>query len=249
LNSNIIKIPEDYTGVSFNLFLKKTVAKLPSCFAKMGIIIDLEEIKHSEVAIDMLVDARKILEENDFVVCGVVGHLGSQKSIVNELGLAVQFSTSRSSQSKVLSSASKSLSPPASPEVKPNPVPEDQSKSSPLVAKKVVLNHVATGIVRGGQELYKKGKNLVLYSDVKVNGKVVSDGDIFVFGKLEGQAFAGGEHNMDAQIVADCFMATIISIGGAFRMFDDEHEYYGKRVRLYLEDEKLKIDLLSQPVS
>jgi len=68
----------------------------------------------------------------------------------------------------------------ASPSI-PTPVVEFSSTST--------LYH---GSVRSGQQVMSaKGQSLVILGSVNSGGEVLSDGDIFVFGKLRGRAFAG----------------------------------------------------------
>jgi septum site-determining protein MinC len=86
------------------------------------------------------------------------------------------------------------------------------------------------GSVRSGQQvLAAKGKSLVILGSVNSGGEVLSDGDIFVFGRLRGRAFAGlgitGADGMEctsspARIVATSFDAELVAIGDTFTTID-----------------------------
>jgi septum site-determining protein MinC len=86
------------------------------------------------------------------------------------------------------------------------------------------------GSVRSGQQvLAAKGKSLVILGSVNSGGEVLSDGDIFVFGRLRGRAFAGlgitGPDAMEcttspARIVATSFDAELVAVGDTFTTID-----------------------------
>jgi len=89
------------------------------------------------------------------------------------------------------------------------------------------------GSVRSGQQVMSsKGQSLVILGSVNSGGEVLSDGDIFVFGKLRGRAFAGlgnssaafsnseSRDKTSARIVATSFDAELVAIGDVFTTID-----------------------------
>ncbi|CAB9514990.1 Probable septum site-determining protein MinC [Seminavis robusta] len=113
------------------------------------------------------------------------------------------------------------------PESNPTIPPVDVSSSS-------TLYH---GSVRSGQQvLSAKGKSLVIVGSVNSGGEVMSDGDIFVFGKLRGRAFAGlgmttnsgtganSSSSSPARIVATSFDAELVAVGDTFMTIDNVEE-------------------------
>lgn len=76
------------------------------------------------------------------------------------------------------------------------------------------------GSVRSGQQVYsKKGHSLVVMGSVNSGGEVLSDGDIFVFGKLLGRALAGLSWK-NSRIIATSFDPELVSVGGKFTTID-----------------------------
>lgn len=113
----------------------------------------------------------------------------------------------------------------------PAPVPMEFSSSSSTVYH---------GSVRSGQQVMSsQGQSLVILGSVNSGGEVLSSGDIFVFGKLRGRAFAGLGATRDtneivttsekqeedakasARIVATSFDAELVSIGDVFTTIDN----------------------------
>jgi septum site-determining protein MinC len=72
------------------------------------------------------------------------------------------------------------------------------------------------GSVRSGQQIAAdKGQALVIIGSVNSGGEVLSDTDIFIFGKLRGRALAGLASE-EARIVATSFDPELVCIGDTF---------------------------------
>lgn len=78
------------------------------------------------------------------------------------------------------------------------------------------------GSVRSGQQVAAdKGQALVIIGSVNSGGEVLSDGDIYVFGKLRGRALAGLACVQDAKIITTSFDPELICIGDTFTTVDN----------------------------
>jgi len=81
------------------------------------------------------------------------------------------------------------------------------------------------GSVRSGQQMMppRKGQALVIIGSVNSGGEVMSDSDIYIFGKLKGRALAGlcNSATNNAKIVATHFDPELICIGNTFTTVDD----------------------------
>ncbi|WP_098049724.1 septum site-determining protein MinC [Bhargavaea cecembensis] len=77
------------------------------------------------------------------------------------------------------------------------------------------------GIVRSGQVVKADG-DLVIIGDVNPNGKVITNGNIFVLGRLKGIAHAGAGGNLDAVIAASWLEATHLMIADKIETMTDE---------------------------
>lgn len=106
---------------------------------------------------------------------------------------------------------------------------QQEQASTPIPTPMIEFSSTSTihhGSVRSGQQVMStKGQALVILGSVNSGGEVLSDGDIFVFGKLRGRAFAGlgggtGEASTLARIVATSFDAELVAIGDTFTTID-----------------------------
>lgn len=91
--------------------------------------------------------------------------------------------------------------------------------------------HVYYGSVRSGQQVAaEKGQSLVVIGSVNSGGEVLSDGDIFVFGKLRGRALAGlASEQRTSRIVSTSFDPELVCIGDTFTTIDSVEEVGLKR--------------------
>ena len=91
-------------------------------------------------------------------------------------------------------------------------------------------SYVYYGSVRSGQQVAAdKGQALVVIGSVNSGGEVLSDGDIYVFGKLRGRALAGLACAQDAKIITTSFDPELICIGDTFTTVDDVAQFGLKR--------------------
>ena len=71
--------------------------------------------------------------------------------------------------------------------------------------------------LRSGQQIYARGRDLVVLSMVNAGAEVIADGSIHVYAPLRGKAIAGARGNTDARIISLCLEAELISIAGVYR--------------------------------
>lgn len=71
--------------------------------------------------------------------------------------------------------------------------------------------------LRSGQQVYAKGRDLVVMSMVNPGAEVIADGHIHVYAPLRGKAIAGARGNADARIFSLCLEAELLSIAGVYR--------------------------------
>lgn len=75
--------------------------------------------------------------------------------------------------------------------------------------------------LRSGQQIYAKGRDLVVLCMVNPGAEVIADGHIHVYAPLRGKAIAGARGNTDARIFTLCLEAELISIAGVYRTSDN----------------------------
>jgi septum site-determining protein MinC len=71
--------------------------------------------------------------------------------------------------------------------------------------------------LRSGQQIYARGRDLVVLSMVNPGAEVIADGHIHVYAPLRGKAIAGARGNTEARIISLCLEAELISIAGVYR--------------------------------
>jgi septum site-determining protein MinC len=132
------------------------------------------------------------------------------------------------------------------PEVSPaaEPVPELIQQPAPgaLVIDKPL---------RSGQQVYARGRDLVVLAMVNPGAEVIADGHIHVYAPLRGKAIAGARGNADARIFALSMAPELISIAGIYRTSEVElpEAILGKAAQVRLvagpDGDKLTIEPLS----
>jgi len=74
--------------------------------------------------------------------------------------------------------------------------------------------------LRSGQQVYARGRDLVVLAMVNPGAEVIADGHIHVYAQLRGKAIAGARGNADARIFAQSLEAELVSIAGVYRTSD-----------------------------
>ena len=88
---------------------------------------------------------------------------------------------------------------------------------APVAEAPAVSALVVDKPLRSGQQVYARGRDLVVFSMVNAGAEVIADGHIHVYAPLRGKAIAGARGNSDARIVALCLEPELISIAGVYR--------------------------------
>ena len=92
-----------------------------------------------------------------------------------------------------------------------SPVPIQPMPDAPLGA--LVINKP----LRSGQQIYARGRDLVVLAMVNAGAEIIADGHIHVYAPLRGKAMAGARGNTEARIFALSMEAELISIAGIYR--------------------------------
>lgn len=104
--------------------------------------------------------------------------------------------------------------------------------------------------LRSGQQVYARGRDLVVMAMVNPGAEVIADGHIHVYAPLRGKAMAGARGNADARIFSLAMAPELISIAGVYRTSENPMPaaVQGKpaQVRLVFEPDgdKLVIDAI-----
>lgn len=74
--------------------------------------------------------------------------------------------------------------------------------------------------LRSGQQVYARGRDLVVMAMVNPGAEVIADGHIHVYAPLRGKAIAGARGLTEARIFAQSLEPELISIAGVYRTSD-----------------------------
>lgn len=131
-----------------------------------------------------------------------------------------------------------------------------QPAAAPAAAPAVAPAPAASALVidkplRSGQQVYARGRDLVVMAMVNPGAEVIADGHIHVYAPLRGKAIAGARGNADARIFALSMDPELISIAGIYRTSENPlpPEVQGKPAQVRLnsgpDGDKLVLDAIS----
>ncbi|MDP2817460.1 MAG: septum site-determining protein MinC [Polaromonas sp.] len=95
------------------------------------------------------------------------------------------------------------------------PVATEAPMAAPAVSALVIDKPL-----RSGQQVYARGRDLVVLAMVNAGAEVIADGHIHVYAPLRGKAMAGARGNADARIFSLCLEPELLSIAGIYRTSD-----------------------------
>jgi septum site-determining protein MinC len=116
--------------------------------------------------------------------------------------------------------------------------PERPASDTPETRDITALLH--TQLVRSGQRVYARHRDLIVSAGVASGAEVMADGCVHVYGSLRGRVIAGTRGDTGARIFSQEFHAELVSIAGVFRIFETiPDDLRGKPVQVRLDGEKL----------
>jgi septum site-determining protein MinC len=101
--------------------------------------------------------------------------------------------------------------------------------------------------LRSGQQVYARGRDLVVLSMVNPGAEVIADGHIHVYAPLRGKAIAGARGDSNARILTLCLEPELVSIAGVYRTSENPlpDNLHGKPAQIRLHADKLVMDRLN----
>jgi septum site-determining protein MinC len=96
---------------------------------------------------------------------------------------------------------------------KAKPAPQPEPPAALTTASAMVIDKP----LRSGQQVYARGRDLVVLSMVNPGAEVIADGHIHVYAPLRGKAMAGARGFSEARILTLCLEPELVSIAGVYR--------------------------------
>lgn len=179
--------------------LRQQLVETPQFFDQEPLVIDLAGLPPDEIVQGLdLPSLLAVLRQHGLIPLAIKGAPEELLAAAKGLGL-VDASDARIRRAVSLASAPQT--------VKEVP-PEIQAPSGALVIDKPL---------RSGQQVYAKGRDLVVLAVVNAGSEVIADGHVHVYATLRGKAIAGARGNVNARIFAQVMEPELISIAGVYR--------------------------------
>ena len=104
--------------------------------------------------------------------------------------------------------------------------------------------------LRSGQQVYARGRDLVVMAMVNPGAEVIADGHIHVYAPLRGRAIAGARGWPEARIFAREMKPELVSISGVYRTSDEAlpGEVWGQAATVRLQSTDAGDKLIFEPV-
>lgn len=195
--------------------LDKHLGETPGFVSNMAVIIDCAGLAELNGDFD-LPGTVGVLRAAGLAPVGIQGADASYDALVQELHLGV-FASVRQNPSK-------------SAPVRPVPAASTEA----LIVDKPV---------RSGQQIYARGRDLVVTAPVGPGAEVIADGNVHVYAPLRGRALAGATGNECARIFCHELRAELVSVAGLYRVSEDLPEnVLGAPVQIRLDGRQLVIE-------
>lgn len=206
---------------------------MPDFFDHDPLVIDLSALETADAALDFpaLIGLLRPLR---VLPLAVRGGSAAQMAAAQAAGLAPAADAV----------VQRSVAPPPP----PAPAPEVAASPPPPPAPAGAL--VVERPLRSGQQVYARGRDLVVLAMVNPGAEVIADGNIHVYAPLRGKAMAGARGNTEARIFALSLEPELVSIAGVYRTsetpFPDDVRGKAAQVRLNSgpDGDKLVMDAL-----
>ena len=125
------------------------------------------------------------------------------------------------------------------------PAPGRAANGSPSAPSSDASAMVVDKPVRSGQQVYAKGRDLIVLAPVGQGAEVIADGNIHIYAPLRGRALAGVMGNEGARIFCKELRAELISVAGLYRVSEDlPEDMQGASVQVRLTGRQLLIESL-----
>jgi septum site-determining protein MinC len=191
-SSNLQRLAEEFA---------QRFGDMPDFFDHDPVVIDLHPLNVAEAnALPDFGALQTLLREYRLVPIAVRGGTIEQTSLAMAAGLTATPDVSMQRAPVAVA--------PAELAAQSEPPPPPATTSGALVIDKPL---------RSGQQVYARGRDLVVMAMVNPGAEVIADGHIHVYAPLRGKAIAGARGNNEARIFTLGMAPELVSIAGIYR--------------------------------
>jgi septum site-determining protein MinC len=225
--------------------LRVKVENAEKLFLRAPVVLDLSHLP-SLPDVDVVRDLLEKIRASGMLPVGLSYGTSENERVAQELGIPViakfRASYERAHDAPAEAPATPSRATPPPPSREPAIEPRAAAAPSTIAGMSGQLHDKP---VRSGQQVYARGRDLILTALVGNGAEVIADGSIHVYGALRGRALAGAQGDEGARIYCQEFHAELVSIAGQYRVFEDiPKDLRGQRVQCWLEGDKLMLKKL-----
>jgi septum site-determining protein MinC len=209
--------------VRLDLQLSAKVAQAPAFFSNTPLILALDKLPEGEGELD-LAELMAICRQHGLRTLAIRANREADIKAAEALDLPV-LPPSGARERPIELAPAKPVKP-AEPEFKPT--------------------KIITSPVRGGQQVYAQGGDLIVLAAVSAGAELLADGNIHVYAPMRGRALAGIKGNLKARIFCQQMGAELLSIAGQYKVAEDlrRDPLWGEAVHVSLSGDVLNITRL-----
>jgi septum site-determining protein MinC len=206
---------------------------LPEFFDHDPLVIDLAPLGGGEVDFPRLVG---LLRRYRVLPVAVKGGDAGQMLAALEAGLAPASDLVMDRGAPPREERTKEAEPGA-----PTPALPEAGRQEPPATSGPVSALIIDRPLRSGQQVYARGRDVVVMAMVNAGADVIADGHIHVYAPLRGKAIAGARGDTEARILTLCLEPELVSIAGVYRTSENPlpDSLRGKPAQIRLQGEKL----------
>jgi septum site-determining protein MinC len=214
--------------------------QMPDFFENDAVVLDLSTLQGDPAAV--AIDFEKLyglLRERRLCLLAVRGGSEAQHAAAQEFGLLLAPADMRVQAAAPQASKPAAAAEPASAEPAP---PAELPAPGALVIDRPL---------RSGQQVYARGRDLVMLAMVNAGAEVVADGSIHVYAPLRGRAIAGARGWTGARIFAHDMRPDLVSIAGIYRTSEEllPPTIWGQVSMVHLESSDAGDKLVFEPIA
>jgi septum site-determining protein MinC len=216
--------------------LQDRFGDIPDFFDHDPLVIDLNPLGDQPVDFRALVE---LLKGYRVVPVAVKGGTGEQVAAALQAGLAAAPEVALTPAVSQREREEESQAPQVDQGATSSPTPAlPEASQTALVIDKPL---------RSGQQVYARGRDVVVLAMVNMGAEVIADGNVHVYAPLRGKAVAGARGDADARILTLCLEPELVSIAGVYRTSEQPlpADVRGKPAQIRLVGDKLVMEPLN----
>ncbi len=202
--------------------LAALVEKTPQFFDATPVVIDLTTVELQSLPFDVI-KLINLLRKYRLNPIGLKSYNQEYKNIAKEQHLAI------------IAQAETATAP-------EKPAAEIKPSSSANTTTKIIDQPV-----RSGKQIYAKDGDLIVTASISHGAEVIADGNIHIYGSLNGRALAGAHGNENARIFCRNLDSELIAIAGHYLVSEqipDQYRSGHQFLEVFLENDKLQFKVL-----